>query len=108
VTERALEALRALREAGEEARAAGELVAFLIELERVRLELLIALAKPEPAPSASPDRLLSAEEAAERIGMSVWWTRANRNALPIVRLPGGRYRFSAKALDRWLQRRAAS
>jgi hypothetical protein len=44
-------------------------------------------------------------EVAERIGRSKWWVYENKDALPIVRLPTGRYGFSEKGLERWIERR---
>jgi predicted DNA-binding transcriptional regulator AlpA len=105
VTERALEVLRAVREVGAEARAAGELVSFLTELERVRLELVVA--PPVGRSTDQRDRLLTVKEAAAKIGMSVWWVRGNKDALPIVRLSTGRYQFSEKGLEKWIERRAS-
>jgi len=103
-------ALESVRAAAQEALVSGELVDFLTELERVRLELVVAAAKAprfEPAAQAEePNRLLSVEEAARRIGMSRWWVRENKDALPVVRLGGGRYRFSEKGIERWIDRRS--
>lgn len=56
--------------------------------------------------SEGPDRLLTADELAKRLGKSVWWVyKAARrpNALPFRRdLDGGRYGFSERGLNRWL------
>jgi hypothetical protein len=108
--------LGVLRAAAAEATASGALPSFLADLERVRAEALLA-AVPEPTvpvsastsaptPGETPDRLLSAHETAARLGTSTWWVRANRGDLPLVRLPGGRYKFSEKKLARWIERRA--
>ena len=107
MTERTLEALRAIRDAGVEAQAAGELPAFLGSLEAVRVEILMAATQSAKQLPDEGDRLLSVRETAKRIGMSVWWVRKNKNALPIVRLPTGRFGFSAKGVERWLQRRSS-
>src|ERR1700737_3992979 len=103
------EVLEALSGAGREAGADDELAAFLGELERIRTELLLdatsgrRLSKPE----SDAGRLLSVAEVARRIGKSTWWVYTNKDTLPIVRLPTGRYGFSEKGLDRWLERRAS-
>ena len=50
------------------------------------------------------DRLLTAEEVAERLGMRIdWvWAQARADRIPHVRL--GRYRrFRESAIDAWLQ-----
>jgi predicted DNA-binding transcriptional regulator AlpA len=98
--------LEAVRTAALEAQANGSLPSFLGELERLRIEILVSLIKPShPPPSSKEERLLSVAEVSERIGRSPWWVYANKNSLPIVRLPTGRYAFSEKGLERWIERR---
>ncbi len=85
------------------------LAAFLGQLEAVRVEALLSRAAPasvSPPPQERPDQLLSVADTAARVGMSPWWVRQNKGALPIVRLPGGRFKFSEKRLEAWLRRRA--
>jgi hypothetical protein len=103
-------ALDAVRAAAKEALAAGELAIFFGELERVRVEVLMAAtASVQPATSASnADRLLSVEQVAARIGRSRWWVYTNKDALPIVRFPTGRYGFSERGLERWIERRRSA
>jgi len=110
MTERALEVLQALRQAAAEAQAAGELPIFLGELELVRMEILLSAATlaAQPATGWKKDRILSVNETAKRIGRSRWWVYANKDALPIVRLPTGRYGFSERGLERWIERRASA
>lgn len=54
-----------------------------------------------------PERLLSADELAPILGMSLDWVyeRAKRGDLPSMVLPGGRRKFLysevRKAMDRW-------
>ncbi|HXN77540.1 MAG TPA: hypothetical protein VN965_02065 [Candidatus Dormibacteraeota bacterium] len=109
MTERALEVLQALRQAAAEAQADGELPIFLGELELVRMEILLSATAfaAQPATGSKKDRILSVKETAKRIGRSRWWVYANKDALPIVRLPTGRYGFSEKRLERWIERRVA-
>jgi hypothetical protein len=86
------------------------LAAFLGQLETVRVEILLAQAPMSwaPLPQEKPDRLLSVAETAERVGMSPWWIRQNKDALhAIVRLPGGRFKFSERRLESWLKRKAS-
>ena len=110
MTERALEALQAIRQAAAEAQAVGELPIFLGELELVRMEILLSATTPaaQPPTGWKKDRVLSVNETAKRIGRSRWWVYANKDALPIVRLPTGRYGFSERGLERWIERRASA
>jgi excisionase family DNA binding protein len=56
------------------------------------------------------DRLLTAREVAELLGVSVEtvlrWAR--RGELPAIRLPGGALRFRVDELDAWLAGRATT
>lgn len=104
------EALRSIRKAAAEALAAGELSAFLGDLERVRTDVLLEASNPKPnpappAPAAGP-KLLSAVQVAERLGRSKWWVYTNKNSLPIVRFPTGGFAFRAEGLERWIIRRS--
>ena len=99
--------LESVRAAALAARDAGDLPTFLGELERLRVEILLPPTNSSDPPRDN-DRLLSVAEVAQRIGRSQWWVYANKGSLPIVRLPTGRYAFSEKRLERWIQRRAAS
>lgn len=100
-------ALESVRAAALDAQAAGDLPVFLGELERLRTEILISATSPPEQP-LERDRLLSVVEVARRIGRSQWWVYRNKDSLPIVRLPTGRYGFSEKGLERWIERRTAS
>jgi hypothetical protein len=113
------ELFRAIREAAAEARNAGGLPDFLAELERLRVEAMIAIAAPAaPAPpleaprggdaEKKPDRVLSVAEAATRLGKSAWYVRKHKERFGLVRLPGRRYGFSDRALSRWISRNAAT
>lgn len=94
------EALAAIRAAADEAASAGELPAFLGELERVRVEALTALAAPK-----NGSRVLSVEEAAARLGRSPSWVYKNKACLPAVRFPTGGYGFDERKLERWIEGR---
>jgi excisionase family DNA binding protein len=56
------------------------------------------------------DRLLTARELAEQLGVStetiLRWTRAG--ALPGFRLPGGQIRYRPSDVERWLADRATA
>lgn len=70
--------------------------------------LTLALAPAEP-PAADADRLLTAEEAAERLAVSRDWLYRRASRLPFtVRLDGGALRFSAHGIARYLRQRRAS
>ena len=103
-------ALESVRTAALQAQADGELPVFLGELELVRMEILLSVTTTaaQPATPSKKDRVLSVNETAKRIGKSRWWVYANKDALPIVRLPTGRYGFSEKGLERWIVRRASA
>ena len=71
-----------------------------------RLQTGQSAANPAPAPSAKhpADELLTAKEAAARLGVSRRWIyrKAKANALPFARrLATGTLRFSARGLDHW-------
>ena len=59
------------------------------------------------APPEAPDKLITVEEAAERIGMTVRWIYGHASELPfVVRLPNSRaVRFSERGLAKWLAKR---
>jgi predicted DNA-binding transcriptional regulator AlpA len=103
-------ALESVRVAAIQAYADGELPIFLGELELVRMEILVSATTraAQPLTGSKKDRVLSVNETAKRIGRSRWWIYANKDALPIVRLPTGRYGFSERALERWIERRASA
>ena len=72
---------------------------------------LQAVKAPTPAPSAGkgggPDRLLTASEAAERLGVSRRWMYRHQAQLPFAKkLSGGTLRFSEHGLERWKDRRS--
>ena len=59
----------------------------------------------EPRDEA-PDQLLTAAEAGVRLGYTRDWVYRHADALPFtVRIPGGRPRFSAQGLARYLRHR---
>lgn len=50
----------------------------------------------------TPDRLLSAEVVAERMGVSKRYLYSHANTLPFTKRLGRTIRFSEKGLERWL------
>jgi predicted DNA-binding transcriptional regulator AlpA len=88
----------------------GELTARILvlaaELARRATTRRDGAAPPSTATPAVENRLLSAAEAAERLGVAVTWIRRNaaREGLS-VRLSPGTVRYSAGAIDDWVKRR---
>jgi predicted DNA-binding transcriptional regulator AlpA len=87
-----------------------EVTAFLGDLERVRVSVLVAatpaMSEARPPAEKVSDRLLTVAETAARLGRSPSWVYKNKHALPMVPLPTGGYGFSEKKLERWISRRA--
>ncbi len=54
-----------------------------------------------------PDTLLSADEAAKRLGVKIRWLYGHASTLPfVVKLPGSRaVRYSERGIARWLAKR---
>jgi len=83
-----------------------DLPAVLGELERMRASVLLRLTAPRTN-GPSEDRLLTLDQAAERLASTPDWLRRHAINLPFtVRLSQGQLRFSAKALDRWIASQA--
>jgi excisionase family DNA binding protein len=85
--------------------------AALIELAELRVALTARVSAPDEqhAQPLTGSRLLSATEAASRLGMSVRWLYAAARAgkLPFARrLSAGAVRFDESGLERWLEKRA--
>jgi predicted DNA-binding transcriptional regulator AlpA len=87
-------------------------VALLANLSVVQAAL-VARILAEPAPtlgaapgSAEPDRLLTPEEAANRLGQTRRWLFRHAKTLPFARrLSRKALRFSERGLERWLAAR---
>jgi len=101
------ETIAAVRSAAQDAAAAGELPIFLAELERVRVEAVLAIAAPREERSAvkGSGRVLSVDEAAARLGRSRWWIYRHKATLPITRFPTGGFGFDERRLERWIENR---
>jgi predicted DNA-binding transcriptional regulator AlpA len=73
--------------------------------EQVKAELLARLMGGQQSGSAQPreDRLLTVEEAAEKLGVKVGWLYRNADRLPFtVRPSPGLVRFSLLGIEKWL------
>jgi len=69
-----------------------------------RLQAAGAAVTVSPDPKATPgaDRLLTATEAAERLGVNARWLYRKADSLPFTRkLSQGTLRFSERGLERW-------
>ncbi len=84
---------------------------LLADLERVRVLAWMRLSAPQVAkqaptrPRPGKDRLLSAQEAAEVLGVSPRWVYDHADDLGGQRLTPRCLRFSESALRRWLEAR---
>lgn len=68
-----------------------------------RLLALGACTDTESSPNSS--QWLTAEQVAERVGMSTDWVYRRANRLPFARRIGRSLRFSAEGLERWMHLR---
>ena len=78
-----------------------------VSITLTREQLLEALPDGPDDTTEAPDRLLTASEAAERLGCSPKYVYAHHESFPFTRrLPGGNaLRFSERGLERWLSRK---
>lgn len=89
-----------------------EVPRFAGELERVKVALLLRVVATVSEPAVvvrvsedRKDRSLSAEEVGRMYGRSKWWVYDHAHELPRVQLPGGRFGFSERAVERDIERR---
>ena len=81
------------------------LAATLDEAARRRITLLItaALAALATAPTEKArDRMLTSDQAAERLGFSRWKLYKHVSDYPFARREGGRWVFSEQGIDAWI------
>ncbi|HUF77150.1 MAG TPA: helix-turn-helix domain-containing protein [Longimicrobiales bacterium] len=74
-----------------------------------RLQASSAPQAPTPTSNGNgkADHLLTAQQAAERLGVSKRWVYRKAESLPFTRrLSGGTLRFSERGLERWKELRA--
>jgi predicted DNA-binding transcriptional regulator AlpA len=77
-----------------------------ISIERDQLLALLDGEHASLTPDSTSTRLLDAEAAADRLGMSKVWLYRNAAQLPFARKVGRSLRFDADGIDRWLARRS--
>lgn len=87
-----------------------ELPPIIGQLAALDAELRLRIAMHHSAPVAAhtlrdDERLLTASEAAERLGTTERWVRDHAHELPRVVLPGRTLRFSARRLAAFVERR---
>jgi len=83
----------------------GELMDVITQAAAIQaraMARLLAMVPPVPTPAASPERLLSAREVAERTGLSLDYIYRHGKRWPFARRLGRTYRFSEPGLVRWL------
>jgi predicted DNA-binding transcriptional regulator AlpA len=94
---------------------ADDLPELIGQAEALRARLFARLVSTATAPAErartertnGPDRLLTAKEAAARLGVNQRWMYAKADSLPFTRrLSAGTLRFSERGLDRWRESRA--
>src|SRR5262249_19623610 len=76
--------------------------ALLVQLAALQIGLAARLAVVSAVTPDEPDRLLTIDEAAERLAVTKDWLR-RRSSLPfVVKLSDGVVRYSSRALDRFI------
>lgn len=86
-----------------QARAAeAERIGALAPVAAVLRDLLATVEQVDGWPTSGPDRLLSLEDAAQQLKVSVRWLREARPPY-VVQLGDKTFRVSAQKLSRWLE-----
>lgn len=74
--------------------------------DRVAVRLKNGNGNGHARPVEEADTLLTAPEAAQRLGVKPRWLYGHLTTLPfVVRLPGRSVRFSARGMQRFIERR---
>lgn len=81
---------------------AGDLPRLLGELEEIRCTAMARLTTP--AAFQRPDELLTVEEAAGRLGLSVDYLYRSHSRFPFTRRMGRSLRFSSLGIDEYIKR----
>jgi predicted DNA-binding transcriptional regulator AlpA len=81
---------------------AGELPRLLGELEEIRCTAMARLTAPAPSQSQA-DELLSAPEAARRLGISQDYLYRHHHDFPFTRRVGRRLLFSALGIEKYIK-----
>lgn len=80
-----------------------DLPEFLGDLDAIRNTAFVRMLTPEP--EAREDRLLTAEQAAERLGCSKQYLYVNSRKFKFTRRVGSLLRFSSNGLDAYLKQK---
>lgn len=78
----------------------------LCRLAALQTRVAVQLANGEARRPESEDRLLDIDEAASRLGTNRQWIYRRTRDLPFVVRLGGKVRFSAQGIDRWIASKA--
>ena len=82
-----------------------QIPAAIGELEKAKAVLWARLAAPARTNGGGDDRLLTVDEAADRLGVTRDWLR-RRPELPFVlKLSEGVVRYSSRGIERWIAAR---
>jgi len=76
------------------------------ELERLKATLWARLTAPVSTNGSGDDRLLTVDQAAERLGVTRDWLRRRPHLPFVVKLSEGVVRYSARGIDRHITTRA--
>jgi excisionase family DNA binding protein len=82
-----------------------EIPSLLCQLGALQGILAARLVVAEPAPIATPDNLLTVQEAATRLGVSADWLYRKSRRLPFTVRMGRHLRFSSSGIDRYIRQR---
>lgn len=83
-----------------------ERAALVVSLAARLARLGACLTQVPDSASPKPDRNISIEEAAERLGVSRRYVYAHAGDLPFSRRVGRRLLFSERGLERWLRQQS--
>jgi len=86
------------------AEVAAQVLQKLICLQGLLVGRLMASHETGVEPNAQPDRLLTVDEAAHRLGTTADWLYRKSAIYPFTVRNGRQLRFSAQGIDRWIRR----
>jgi hypothetical protein len=72
----------------------------------IQSAIAASFSSPTSIGTREPERMLDAEQAAGRMGKTVWWMKRQGRLLPFARRVGRSWGWVESGLDKWLIRRA--